>query len=712
MAITGIVRFLSDQSPVFRHPLSKFKDLREESSRDFSNISHAQDFSNIGQDDLTVDELKIVSEEQLVEKALDITFQDDELTKKCREVSDECLDDVAEPVDVVEEGGDDVYVDEKGGVLDKNTLELNTTTLPKVEHKMYVSPDILVRCEPLIEILYAKVFTNADASLDVYGDIRILDLEGSKNFVFYERGRFDSPQHICSSSTKNNFLQLQSPKKIPTFNEPLLVVDIKNVDTGVVVARGQKPLLETTHHPSTPNDYEKLFTLQFEGDAHGGGLVDTGARVELQCIAFTFGVCAQVEMFLYKDDDSSESQKTINEDDGGELGVEVFGLICAKCHPSLLAKGCYENHMFNVIQDEHEWVGLGTQINLFKNLVAVPAYSQLEISLDLSGYEDDEFSIEGTACFQPTNGDGGYKDIRGVNGYYVRVYVTWCEPSNLNKRWCEEDMIDGFCLMPHSPGLYASHLLEVFSLFIARPNEEEVSLYGSVKILDYRGWCTVFSYSKNEPYFLSRGCNLLPLQGPDRALQPLMFFLMEIDLRDIDGHVNIKGFVNSCVEIDERQRPWFDKRFCAVVKLVNEKSFAAVNYTIFSFAVEAIMEVNFLFKGGSCAHVKIYGDVIASYDKLSYLTNYDAEFFQRVLFTRKKANFLEVEDNYQLPRYVVAVPMTCSLLTKVNLSFQTNLGTHRVGELVKFQIGEPYRIIKSDFVDIRIDVDWKGLPYV
>ncbi|KAK1358455.1 hypothetical protein POM88_051711 [Heracleum sosnowskyi] len=183
-------------------------------------------------------------------------------------ITDECLDDVAEPVDVVEEGGDDAYVDEEGGVLDKNTLELNTTTLPKVEHKMYVSPDILVRCEPLIEILYAKVFTNADASLDVYGDIRILDLEGSKNFLFYERGRFDSPQHICSSSTKNNFLQLQSPQKIPTFNEPLLVVDIKNVDTSVVVARGQKPLLETTHHPSTPNDYEKLFTLQFEGDAH------------------------------------------------------------------------------------------------------------------------------------------------------------------------------------------------------------------------------------------------------------------------------------------------------------------------------------------------------------------------------------------------------------------------------------------------------------
>ncbi|KAK1358412.1 hypothetical protein POM88_051668 [Heracleum sosnowskyi] len=574
---------------------------------------------------------------------------------------------------------------------------------------VYVRPDIRVRCEPLIEILYAKVFTNAHASLNVYGDIRILDLQGSKNLVFYERDRFDSSQHICSSSTKNNFLQLESPHDIPTFNEPLLVVDIKNADTGAVVARGQKPLLETTHHPSTPNDFEKLFTLQFEGDARGGGLVDTGARVELQCVAFTFGVCALVEMFLYKDDDASKSQKRINqdEDDGGELGVEVFGLISAKCHPLLLANECYEFHMFNVIQDEHEWVGLGTEINLFKNLLAVPAHSQLEIKLDLRGYEDDGFIVQGTACFHPTNGSGGYKDIRGENGFYVRVYVTWCEPSSLKRTWCEDDRIDIFCPMPRSPWLDASHLLEVFSLFIARPNGEEVSLYGSVKIRDHRGWCDVFSCTKDEPYFLSRGCNLLPLQGPNRALQPLMYFLMEIDLRDIDGHVNIKGFVNTCFAIEERQRPCFDKRFCAVVKLVKEESFAAVNYTLFSFAVEAIMEVSFLFKGRSSAHVKVYGDIITSYDKLSYSTNYDAEFFQRVLFTRKKANFLEVEDNIRLLRYVVAVPMTCSLLTKVNLSFQTNLGTHRVRGLVEFQIGEPCRIIKSDFVDICIDVDWK-----
>lgn len=178
--------------------------------------------------------------------------------------------------------------------------------------------------------------------------------------------------------------------------------------------------------------------------------METGARVELQCVAFTFGVYAQVEMFLYKDDDASKSQKKINEDedDGGELGVEVFGLISVKCHPLLLAKECYENHVFNVMPEEHERVGLGTEIDLFKHLVVVPAYSQLEISLDLKGYgEDDGFNVQGIVSFHPNNAGGGYKDVRGTKGFYVRVYVTWFEPSFLNKRWCEEERIAMWSLM-------------------------------------------------------------------------------------------------------------------------------------------------------------------------------------------------------------------------------------------------------------------------
>ncbi|WOG85829.1 hypothetical protein DCAR_0105022 [Daucus carota subsp. sativus] len=87
---------------------------------------------------------------------------------------------------------------------------------------------------------------------------------------------------------------------------------------------------------------------------------------------------------------------------------------------------------------------------------------------------------------------------------------------------------------------------------------------------------------------------------------------MEIDLRDVDGHVNIQGYVASSPAIGERQRPWFDRRLRSVVKSVNEKSFAAVNYTLFSFAVLAIIEVRLVFHRGSFAHVKIYGDITAN----------------------------------------------------------------------------------------------------
>lgn len=289
---------------------------------------------------------------------------------------------------------------------------------------------IHVRCEPVIEILYAKVYTDNNASLDVYGDIRILD-GSTKDFIVYVRDRIDSPQHI---SATNNFLQLSSPAEIPTFNDPHLVVDIKNAHTGAVIAHGQKPLSKTTLQS---NDFENLYTLQYQGDAC--------AFVQLQCVAFTFGVYAKVEIVVYRDNDASHSLYSIEDEDedGKGVEVEVFGLICAKSDPLILPKNSYTNHLFNVIQEESEWVTLGSKINLSKSFVAVPAYSLLNISLDLSGY--DGVIVQGSASFVPTNFDGGAEYIRGLNGFYAWVHVEWCEPSLLNEPCCEENMIDGFC---------------------------------------------------------------------------------------------------------------------------------------------------------------------------------------------------------------------------------------------------------------------------
>ncbi|WOG85831.1 hypothetical protein DCAR_0105024 [Daucus carota subsp. sativus] len=594
----------------------------------------------------------------------------------------ECLESVYDGF----ESDDYVAVKEEGREVTEWPGSLSSLSIASDQY-------INARCEPVIEILDAKIYTHDNVSLDVYGDIRIFDLkEGSTNdFIVYERDLFDSPQHI---SPLNRFLQLSSPGEIPFYDDPHLAVDIKNVRNDAVIACGQKPLFKTTHHPFKSGDFENLYTLQFQGDA--------GAFVEVQCLAFTFGVYAEVEIVLLRDSVEDEG-----EEDG--KGVEVFGLICAKCDPLILPKNCYTNNLFNVIQEEREWVALGTEIGLSKSLLPVPAYSPLEISLDLRG--NDGIIVNGTASFEASN-YSGKKYIRGLNGFYVWVHVDWCEPSLLTRLSCNEDRIDGFCSVPHWPSLYASQLLEVFSLFISRPNEEEVNLYGSVNILDSRGWCSIFSCSKKEAYCLSRGSNFLPVRGPTRAITPGYFFSMEIDLRDVDGHVNIQGYVASSPLIGERQRPWFDRRLRSVVKSVNEKSFAAVNYTLFSFAVLAIIEVRLVFHRGSFAHVKIYGDITASLGKLLYSTTYDVEFFQRVLFTRKKENFLEVEDNLKLSTNHVAVPMDSSLLTKVNLSLQTSVHTHHLAGLVKFQIGEPCKVIKSDFVDICIDVKWKGLPYV
>ncbi|WOG85833.1 hypothetical protein DCAR_0105026 [Daucus carota subsp. sativus] len=585
---------------------------------------------------------------------------------------------------VVVEGGRQDLTELGSTSVDNKSLSKTITLDPLVEQYSHV------RCEAVIEILEAKVVYNDNISLDVYGDIRILDLKQGREFIVYERDQFDSPQGI---STINSLLQLSSPGEIPTFDDPHLAVDIKNVHTGAVIARGQKPLSKTTHEPFDSNDFEKLYTLQFQGDA--------GDFVELQCVAFTFGVYAQVEIVLFRDSDASHSMYLIEDEEGKDgKGVEVFGLICGECDPLILPKTCYTNHLFNVIQEESEWVTLGTEIALSKSLVAVPAYSPLKISMDLRGY--DGIIVQGTQSFEPTNYDGGKKCIQGLNGFYVRVHVKWCEPSLLNKPWCDDDRIARFCSMTHEPSLYASQLLEVFSLFISHPNEQEVNLYGSVKILDSKGWCSIFNRSEDEAYCLAQGSNFLPLKEPKRAITPGDFFSIEIDLRDVDGHVNIKGFVKSSPEINERQRPWFDEPLRSVVRSANEKSFAVIDYILFSFAVLAIIEVRFVFHHKYFDHVKIYGDI----------TTYTAQGFRRVLFTRKKENFLKIKDDLKLLTKHVVVPMRSPLLTKVDLSLRTSGQTFQLKKRMKFQIGEPCKIIQRDCVSMFIDVKWKGLPYV
>lgn len=251
----------------------------------------------------------------------------------------------------------------------------------------------------------------------------------------------------------------------------------------------------------------------------------------------------------------------------------------------------------------------------------------------------------------------------------------------------------------------------MFSLFIARPNSEEVNLYGTVDIFCRDGWCNIFKREKDEAYFLSE---LLPMKGPGRAVAPVMMFLISFDLRDVDGHVKVKGTAESSVGIDDRQRPWFDRRLCSVVKS-KEKSFVAVHYTLFSSALQAVVKVCLVWKRSSSSRVNIYGDIFASYDKVvSYSTTYHKKFFKRELFSRKKANSKEVfftgkeahseEKNFVLSTDLVAVPMTSSLLVELNLSFQTAESTHQVAEHVKFQLRDLGKVISSDEVDICIGV--------
>ena len=59
----------------------------------------------------------------------------------------------------------------------------------------------------------------------------------------------------------------------------------------------------------------------------------------------------------------------------------------------------------------------------------------------------------------------------------------------------------------------ARTLVEVFSIFIGRQNNDLLRLHGMVNFMDAHGSFTIFKRDKDDPYLLPQGCNMLPLEG-------------------------------------------------------------------------------------------------------------------------------------------------------------------------------------------------------
>lgn len=251
-------------------------------------------------------------------------------------------------------------------------------------------------------------------------------------------------------------------------------------------------------------------------------------------------------------------------------------------------------------------------------------------------------------------------------------------------------------------------MVEVFSVFIGRRKPEDLNLYGMINFIGCGEFTNLFHREKENPYHLPIGTNFIQLEGPNpnRGLKiGYDRFFLYIDLQDVEGHLIIKGCIDSCYEFVERYKHWFDRHHCSVVQSANMDIFAALHYNIFSSPVTAKLKVHFFFKeavpSNSSQHpCRISGSVVAFHSKYDYTTEYEKRYYRSVLFECPESCPLirqeGVDFEMELSRVLVTVPTDCSLLIAVDLSCGIGLTTERLEETVEFQICDSSKEIRVE----------------
>uniref|UniRef100_A0A803NBZ2 DUF6598 domain-containing protein n=2 Tax=Chenopodium quinoa TaxID=63459 RepID=A0A803NBZ2_CHEQI len=534
-----------------------------------------------------------------------------------------------------------------------------------------------IRSEPVIEVLSVRLRNHnqtdyTSESWELYGTIYVHDSMGrvgigSNRVVLFEREEeIDDPEIIPLTG---GALSLFGPHSVMSMDKPVIGIHLSDKVTGDTLIFNYAPLLMTTDTPQLHHQFEQFHKITVPGAA---------CSAEVEYLALTFAVYAHVEVQLLK----QVAGSVIYEED--EQDLDIYGTISAKynLYDSEHKINCFTLFDINKDSDKTEKVNLiypTNGITLSRSVVAVPSYSLLTIQLKLWDRAKNELIVEGSYDFLTSNYSTD-KIIVGRNCVNAKVTIKWREPFLLDEPCVESHGYLNkirFRLPPNAPNISVDAVVEVFSVFIGRQNDEQLSLYGMVNYNSTFGLLNLFERDETDPFILSSGCNFLPLKGPKKALVPGDRYFVSVDLQDVEGRVSIKGLAQSNLHYPGHLDHWQDCLLCSVIGHGQKNSFAAIHYTLFSHALKATLKIRFLFNGEQSvdARCKIYGNLVACYGKYGSRTPYEKLYHRILLFERPEDNSLEVsckEFDMELSRPVVAVPIDSSLRIAVNLSCQSS----------------------------------------
>ncbi|KAK9723706.1 hypothetical protein RND81_05G019300 [Saponaria officinalis] len=385
--------------------------------------------------------------------------------------------------------------------------------------------------------------------------------------------------------------------------------------------------------------------------------------------------------------------------------------------------------IFNDRPTECIEVAPNSPIELSRDVVVVPAYSFLRVDVDLSDSLTNKLVVKGKVDFFATHRCTFRKDIPGEN-FLIRVNLKWLHPYELEYlvekpskcRKISSDqqpnsaLTSGISRAPSLVHCFGVPLTEVFTVMIAHKSSSALKICGKMVIQDSRMRHVVFDRNELNPESLCAENKIIPIEGPPKCLSGSGIWGMALDFWDVQGRVSIKGDISWSYSHLAPPISWYGRRLCSVSRGV--QGYAAVFYTIFSEAVQALVKASFI-SSADVSH-RIYGDIVGRYSNDEYLTKYEKTYYQSILFKKSRGNTYDLKSGSILPllKNTVAVPIAAYLIVEVNLCASQDglpeedvkgIATFNLGDLDPVTRGSPVKKIDGKNCHIELSVEWSKL---
>ncbi|XP_074284262.1 uncharacterized protein LOC141608816 [Silene latifolia] len=273
--------------------------------------------------------------------------------------------------------------------------------------------------------------------------------------------------------------------------------------------------------------------------------------------------------------------------------------------------------------------------------------------------------------------------------------------------------------------IFITQRMEVFSIFIGHNSYKNLSVYGRIVVYTFSGSYSLFKRDKNRPQHLSPSSRTISIRGPCEAFDG-HHVGMDVDLKDINGGLTIKGSFDWCdIMLQGGKKTWYNEK---ILNGIQGKGggYAAIHYTIFSYAVEARVMVSIVSKDSSnVVYPEVYGTLVAQYKCFNYSTSYETKYYRTTLYDEPPGNGLELYGRHQrlpLLKPAIAVPVESSLIIDANLYVGSSQGL-LFGEMNKTTpnvehikccqefkydgFGRSCKNMLGHYYDIRLTIIWK-----